>query len=90
MASSMLYADRESPDSRAEFGQARIRSAAFSPISTLGAWVCPRMMVGITDASATRRPCDAANTQLRIHHAGVVAAHPAGADRVIKRCASRC
>ena len=35
---------------------ARIRSAAFSPISTLGAWVCPRMIVGITDASATRSP----------------------------------
>ena len=36
--------------------QPRIRSAAFSPISTDGAWVCPRMMLGITDASATRRP----------------------------------
>jgi hypothetical protein len=31
-------------------------SAAFSPISTLGAWVCPRMIDGITDASATRSP----------------------------------
>jgi len=24
--------------------------------STLGAWVCPRMIVGITEASATRNP----------------------------------
>jgi hypothetical protein len=40
----------------AEIGQARIRSAAFSPISTLGACVCPRMIDGITDASATRSP----------------------------------
>jgi hypothetical protein len=36
--------------------QSRIKSAAFSPISTLGAWVWPRMIVGITDASATRSP----------------------------------
>ena len=34
----------------------RTRSAAFSPISTDGAWVWPRMIVGITDASATRNP----------------------------------
>ena len=33
-----------------------IRSATFSPISTLGAWVWPRISVGITDASATRSP----------------------------------
>lgn len=41
---------------RRRTGQARIRSATFSPISTLGACVCPRMMAGITDASATRSP----------------------------------
>src|ERR1700742_2558361 len=34
-----------------------MRSAALAPITMLGAWVCPRMMVGITDASATRSPC---------------------------------
>ena len=33
------------------------RSAAFSPMTIDTAWVCPRMMSGITDASATRRPC---------------------------------
>src|SRR6266540_945963 len=32
------------------------RSAAFSPIMTEGALVLPRVMRGITDASATRRP----------------------------------
>ena len=36
--------------------QPRIRSAAFSPINIDGAWVWPRMVLGITDASATRRP----------------------------------
>jgi len=34
-----------------------MKSAALAPITMLGAWVCPRMMVGITDASATRSPC---------------------------------
>ena len=31
-------------------------SAAFSAIMTVGAWVLPRMIVGITEASATRSP----------------------------------
>ena len=34
----------------------RIRSAAFSPIMIVAAFVLPRVMVGMTDASATRRP----------------------------------
>src|SRR5262249_51181399 len=34
-----------------------MRSAALAPITMRGAGVCPRMMVGITDASATRSPC---------------------------------
>ena len=36
--------------------QARIRSAAFSPIMIVAAFVLPRVIVGMTDASATRRP----------------------------------
>ena len=36
--------------------QPRIRSAAISPISTDGAWVWPRTVLGITEASATRSP----------------------------------
>ena len=35
------------------------------------------------------QPVDAANPQLRIHHAGVVAAHPAGADGVVRRLRTR-
>src|SRR3954453_17317242 len=34
----------------------RIRSAAFSAIINVGAFVFPRVMVGITEASTTRRP----------------------------------
>ena len=36
---------------------ARMRSAARSAIMTVGAWVWPRMIRGITDASTTRSPC---------------------------------
>ena len=43
---------RRESQSRAD----RIRSAAFSPIMTLGACVWPRMIVGMIEASATRRP----------------------------------
>jgi hypothetical protein len=33
-----------------------MKSAAFSPIMMTGECVCPRVIVGMTDASATRRP----------------------------------
>ena len=53
---SQVHAIGARPRHLAQSTPERIRSAAFSPISTLGAWVCPRMIVGITDASATRSP----------------------------------
>ena len=47
---------REGAEPPSQFAPA-MRSAALAPITMLGAWVCPRMMVGITDASATRSLC---------------------------------
>ena len=41
---------------RAGASNPRIRSAARSPMTIAGALVCPRMTVGMTEASATRRP----------------------------------
>ena len=38
--------------------------------------------VGMIEASATRRPCDAVHPQSRIDHGSRSRAHPAGADRV--------
>jgi hypothetical protein len=49
----------------------------------VGALVFPPGNVGITDASTTRKPVDAAHAQLRVDDGGVVAAHAAGADRVV-------
>ena len=61
-------------------------AAAFSAIISVGELVLPDVMVGITEASATRRPCDA------VHRAGAgrprrafVAAHAARADGVEDR-----
>ena len=57
-------------------------AAAFSAIIRVGELVLPDVMVGITEASATRRPCEAAHLQPGIDDGGIVAAHPAGADGV--------
>jgi hypothetical protein len=61
---------------------AAMRSAALAPMSTPGAWVCPRVMVGMTEASAMRSPRTPANLQFGGDHTGAVGAHPAGAHRV--------
>ena len=60
-ASERATACRETlTDGRVRHGQdparaaASTRSAARSPITTDGAWVCPRMIDGMTEASATR------------------------------------
>ena len=70
-------------------GVARIISAAFSAIIITGALVLPEVMVGITEASATRRPVDAAQPQAVVDHGERIRAHPAGADRVEDRRADR-
>ena len=56
-----------------------IRSAAFSAIMIVGAFVLPRVIVGITEASTTRRPVDAVDAQLRVDDR----AHRAGRGRVV-------
>ena len=64
---------------------ARIMSAAFSPIMMVGALVLPPIRVGMTEASTTRRPLDAAHAQVGSTTACSILAHAAGADRMIDR-----
>ena len=60
-------------------------SAASSPIMIVGALVLPPTMVGMIDASATRKAVDALHPQPGINHRHRIAiwAHLAGSDRVI-------
>ena len=62
-------------------------SAAFSAIIITGALMLPLIRSGITEASIDAQPLDAAHPQVRIDHGAlvVVAAHLAGAERVMKR-----
>ena len=61
----------------------RMWCAPFSPTMIDGAWVLPLISVGITEASMTRRPCQAAHPQLLVDHGGVGLAHRAAADGVV-------
>ena len=49
----------------------------------VGALVWPVINVGMTDASTTRRPLHAANSETGIHDRHVVDAHLAGAARML-------
>ncbi len=62
---------------------ARIRSTARSAIMIVGAFVLPRVISGITEASTTRRLLEAVDPQLRVHDR----AHRAGRGRVVDRLA---
>ena len=66
-------------------GLPRIRSAAFSAIIIVGACVFERVIVGITDASTTRRPVDPVDAQLRVDHRP----HRARRGRVVDRLRRR-
>ena len=64
------------------FASARIISAAFSAIISVGELVLPDVIRGITEASATRNPGEPAHPQPPVddRHRIVVAAHLGGAD----------
>ena len=66
---------------------ASIHSAARSAIISVGELVLPLVMVGMTLASTTRRPCDAVHAQARVDDRHRVARRPhlRGADRVEDR-----
>ena len=60
----------------------RIIAAPFSAIIAVGVLVLPEVIVGITEASATRKPGDAVKTQPLVDHGHRIArrAHLRGAD----------
>ena len=75
---------RQDPRFRALLSRvAPTRSAARSPIIVDGAWVLPEVIAGMIDASATRRPLDAVDAQLRVDDRERV-------DRPSCRCRRRC
>ena len=59
--------------------------AARSAIIRIPAWQLPDGTTGMTLASATRRPVDAADPELRVDDSEVVGAHLAGARLVVVR-----
>ena len=61
------------------------QSASRSAIITMPAWQLPDGTTGMTLASATRRPADAADAELRVDDRQVVGAHLAGAGLVVVR-----
>ena len=63
----------------------RMKSAPCSAIITVGAFVLPDVMRGMTDASMTRKPGDAADPQPVVDDGERVDAHAARADRVEDR-----
>ena len=74
------------PDAAADaVAPALSQSASRSAIIRIPAWQLPDGTTGMTLASATRRPVDAADPELRVDDREVVGAHLAGARLVVVR-----
>ena len=70
---------------RCQLALRRMKSAPCSAIITVGALVLPDVIRGMTDASMTRKPGDAADAQAVVDDGERVDAHAARADRVEDR-----